>query len=328
MNSKFKRDSYLMISSILFAILLQGCSDAEPVKWTGLAETKEIMIASKLPGRLAEVTVQEGDTIHSGALVARMTSPEVEAKVAQAEGMLLSTEARLKLARKGARPEELRMAEAALSQAEDARKLAETSWLRIQKLWADSALPRQTADEAEFRFKSAQQNETAARQRVLMIQQGARPEELDALEGALLSARNAKLEASSWAKETSIFSPIDGVVQKVYLEAGEMAPAGAPLIAMIRPDRIWVVIALREDLLKGLPMGSRLQGSIPALGKDSVEFQLTWMSVMGDFATWRSTGRKGDTDLRTFEVRFEPVQPISGFLPGMTVQLTPPTQGK
>jgi len=327
MNS-IHNNYYFILSSILFAILLQGCSDPEPVRWTGLAETKEIMIASKLPGRLAEVTVQEGDTIQAGALVARLTSPEVDAKVAQAEGMLQSTEARLQLARKGARPEELRMAEAALAQAEEARKLAETSWLRIQRLWADSALPKQTADEAEFRFKSAQQNETAARQRVLMFQQGARPEELDALEGALLSARNAKLEASSWAKETSIFAPIDGVVQKVYLEAGEITPAGAPLLAIIRPYRIWVVIALREDMLQGLKIGSRLQGSIPALNKDSVDFQLTWMSVMGDFATWRSTGRKGDTDLRTFEVRLEPIKPIAGFLPGMTVQLIPPTMEK
>jgi HlyD family secretion protein len=62
-----------------------------------------------------------------------------------------------------------------------------------------------------------------------------------------------------------------------------------------------------------------LTGEIPALSK-SAEFRVSWMSAMGDFATWRATSRKGDADLRSFEVRLVPVAPVAGLLPGMTVR--------
>jgi len=153
-----------------------------------------------------------------------------------------------------------------------------------------------------------------------MIKNGARPEEIEALEGAAQSAQNALLEAESWSRETSILSPTDGVVQKRYLGSGEIAGAGAPILVIIRPEETWVALTVREDQLKNYKVGSLLTGRIPALGLDSVPFKVTWMAAMGDFATWRATSRKGDADLRSFEVRLEPLQVVPGFLPGMTVR--------
>ncbi|HSQ41251.1 MAG TPA: efflux RND transporter periplasmic adaptor subunit [Fibrobacteraceae bacterium] len=318
------RNDWLGAASAL--LILFGCQmeESPAPSLVGMAETREIMVASKLAGRLSEVNVSEGDSVAAGQVVARITSPEVEAKVAQARGVVKSAEAKLALLHKGARTEELQMAQNVLSQATEARKLAETTWNRVKKLLDDSALTRQQADEAEFKWRSAQENEAAASSRVEMIKSGARPEEIAAAEGAVQSARNALLEATSWSKETEISCPISGVVQKRYLAAGEIAAAGAPILVLIQPGETWVALPVREDQLAGVHLGQDLVGKIPALGGVDQHFKVTWMTAMGDFATWRATSRRGDTDLRSFEVRLEPIKPIPGFLPGMTVQFPSP----
>ena len=79
---------------------------------------------------------------------------------------------------------------------------------------------------------------------------------------------------------------------------------------------------LQEDQLSGIKLGQKLTGEIPALAK-SAEFRVSWMSAMGDFATWRSTGEKGSFDLRTFEVRARPAAPEAELRPGMTARFTP-----
>ena len=129
----------------------------------------------------------------------------------------------------------------------------------------------------------------------------------------------------SWSHETKILSPVSGIVQKRYLGGGEISAAGAPILVLIQPEETWVALPAREDQLASVRKGDVLHGSIPALGLKDVELRVTWLSAMGDFATWRSTSRKGDADLRSFEVRLEPVHVIPGFLPGMTVRVTLPS---
>lgn len=299
---------------------LVGCGGDKTPALVGMADSREILVSAKLAGRLAQVRVQEGDKVRAGDTIALLTSPEVNAKVAQAAGAVKSAEARLAMARHGVRKEELSMAQTQATQATEARKLAETTWRRIEKLQADSALSRQQADEAQFRWRAAQETETAALARLQMARKGARPEEIDAAEGLVQSAQNAWAEAKAWQKEIAVLSPVDGVVQKRYLGAGEIMGAGSPIVVLIRPEDVWVALPAREDQIVGLKLGTTLSGEIPALGR-SAQFKVSWMSAMGDFATWRATTRKGDADLRSFEVRLVPVAPVEGLLPGMTVRL-------
>jgi HlyD family secretion protein len=305
-------------AAALFA--LAGCGGDRRPSMVGMADSREILVSAKLAGRLAEVRVQEGDRVREGDTIAILASPEVDDKVAQAAGASRSAEAKLAMARHGARAEEIRMAQTQATQATEARKLAETTWRRIEKLQADSALSRQQADEAEFRWQAAQETEIAALARLQMVRKGARPEEIEAAEGLVQSARNALAEAKDWQKESVVLSPVGGVVQKRYLGAGEIMGAGSPIVVLIRPEDVWVALPAREDQIIGLRLGTTLSGEIPALGRSAL-FKVSWMSAMGDFATWRSTTRKGDADLRSFEVRLVPTEPVKGLLPGMTVRL-------
>lgn len=216
------------------------------------------------------------------------------------------------------------MAASALEQASQGRILAETTWKRIQVLLADSAIAAQQADEVRLRWRLAVETEEAARARLQMVRKGARPEEIEVAEGMVQSVRNQLAEARSWEREAVVLAPVDGVVQKRYLAEGEVAGAGSPILVLIRPSETWVALSLREDQLRDFPLGSVVLGDVPALGAKSVRMKTTWHSSMGDFATWRATSRKGDADLRSFEVRLEPLASLPGFLPGMTVRLHAP----
>ena len=314
-----KTNTKKMLLGLPALLLLAGCGKEDAPDLVGMADGREIAVSAKLAGRLGEVRVAEGDKVREGDTIAVLTSPEVSAKVAQAAGAVKSAEARLSMARHGARSEEVRMAETQAAQATQARKLAETTWRRVEKLHADSALPRQQADEVEFRWHAAQENEAAALARLQRVKKGARPEEIEGAEGMVESATNALAEAKSWKKEVVVLAPCDGIVQKRYLTAGEITSAGAPIVTLIRPQDVWVALPAREDELTGTRIGQKLTGEIPALGK-TVAFKVTWMTSMGDFATWRSTTRKGESDLRSFEVRLMPEAPVEGLLPGMTVR--------
>jgi len=86
-------------------------------------------------------------------------------------------------------------------------------------------------------------------------------------------------------------------------------------------DAPWASFAVREDLLKELAVGTRVTGEVPALGR-SVDFEVTSIAVMGDFATWKATSARDSFDLKTFEVKARPTARVEGLRPGMTVRWT------
>jgi HlyD family secretion protein len=75
---------------------------------------------------------------------------------------------------------------------------------------------------------------------------------------------------------------------------------------------------LREDLVKGLKIGDRFMVRIPALGDRSIEVAVRVIATRGEYAGWRATRATGDFDLRTFDVRAYPTQPVPELRPGMS----------
>jgi HlyD family secretion protein len=82
---------------------------------------------------------------------------------------------------------------------------------------------------------------------------------------------------------------------------------------------MWVQFDLREDLLRDLKVGSRIDVRVPALGDRVVKLEVRVIGTKGEYTGWRATRASGDFDLRTFEIRAYPVQPVPGLRPGMSV---------
>ncbi|MFA7330596.1 MAG: efflux RND transporter periplasmic adaptor subunit [Candidatus Delongbacteria bacterium] len=309
-----------LIPGMALALCLGGCGREAPHQ-VGLVEMAEIDVASKIPGRVDCVLVQEGQWVERGRLLAVIRSDEIEARVEQARGLLEAAEARLRMARSGARPEEIRAMASQLESARAQFELAEKTWSRVQAVYADSVISTQERDEVEFKYRAAREQLETGRAKLDLVRKGARDEEIEAARALAHQAANALAEAQAYQRETRLTAPRAGRVHSLVLDAGELAATGVPVVTLVDTTDVWVVLQLREDQLQGAAGGRRVTGSLPALGGRRAEFEVTRVAVLADFATWRSTSRKGDLDLRSFEVQLRPRTALAGLRAGMSVRL-------
>ena len=314
---------------ILAAVVVLVLQSAKPkvTVVTGMVETKEIDVASKIPGRVDSVLVQKGQRVHRGELLAHLESKEIDAKVAQAKAVMEAAKAKWDMARRGARPEEKEAVEKLYLQAKHQFEFARKTYERVQQVYKDSVISAQKMDEVTFKYNAAKEQMEAAKAKYDMVLKGARKEQIRAAEALFRQAEGAYREALAYQKETRLVSPIDGIVQDLVADQGEIVAAGYPVITLIQPQDAWVVLQLREDQLKGIKLGDVFKGTIPALDKQ-VDFKVDYIASMADFATWKATNQKGDFDLKTFEIHLRPIKPVQGLRAGMTVRVELPQKAR
>ena len=294
-----------------------------PVVLQGQMEAQETDVAPKVAGRIGQVLVQEGQQVRSGDALIRMDSPEIEAKVAQAQAARDAASAVARKAANGARPQEVEMARANWQRAQAAADLASKSWQRVDRLAREGLVAAQKRDEAYANFVAARDQATAARAQYDLAVAGARSEDRAAANAQERQVAAVVAEARVAQSEAALSSPVAGEVAKVYAKVGEIAPQGVPVVTVVDLQDQWLVLNVREDRVQRFAIGSQFEGSIPALKQDKVVFKVTASSVLPDFATWRATRSDQGFDMRTFEIKARPLQPIAGVRPGMSVLVQP-----
>ena len=284
----------------------------------GQMEARRVLVAGKVPGRIERLFVHEGETVKKGALVALISSPEIEAKKIQAQGALGAAQAQANKAKNGARREDVASLKAMADRAQDAASLAKNTFERVQKLYSEGVLPLQKRDEAETQMKASQAAADAARSQYEMALAGAREEDKEAAEALVMQAKGANAEVNAYLEETKIRSPITGEVSLKLVEEGEVVGSGMPVVAVTDLTDSWAVFHLREDYLKNVSKGKTFDLQVPALAV-AVEMEVSYIAPVGDYATWRSSKESGGFDLKTFEVRLRPTTKVENLRPGMSV---------
>jgi len=309
----------------LAGLFLAGaCSEPAPQPErrliTGLVNATEIDLASKVPGRVSELTVREGDRVTKGQVLARLESHEIEAKLTQVNAAIGAADARLALARKGARDEEKRAVGKQLDAARHQVDLTRKMYDRVASLVEKQAVPRSKFDEVLFKYEVSRDQLAMAEARYQMVQNGARDEEIQALEALVAQARGTLDEIEAYRSETEQRAPLDAEVSKIIVNVGELAATGYPILTLVDLSTLWASFAVREDLLTAVHVGDMLELEVPALGR-TVPMRVDRLAVLGDFATWKATSDKDRFDLKSFEVKVRPEGPVEGLRPGMTVRL-------
>lgn len=286
----------------------------------GQAEVSEYRISGKVPGRILEYRVKEGDTVRKGDTLVIIEAPEVQAKMMQAEAAKAAAQAQQQKAYKGARAEQIQGAYELWQKAKAGLEIAQKSHDRVKRLYEQGVLPAQKYDEAAAQLNAAVATERAAKSQYDMAKNGAEAEDKLAATALVNRAKGAVAEVESYIKETVLVAPVDGEVSEVFPKVGELVGTGAPIINLARLDDMWVTFNVREDLLKGLTIGKIVKAYVPALGRD-VDVRINYMKDMGTYAAWKATKTTGQYDLKTFEVRGVPTDTVQGLRPGMSVIL-------
>ena len=287
----------------------------------GQIEAQEYHISSKVPGRIEDVLVSRGDNVTKGDLLYIINSPELNAKLMQAEGGRDAAQAQLKAADLGARSQEIRAAKEQWRKANAAMKLMKTTYNRVNNLFNEGVLARQKRDETFTQYQAAKYTEQAALAMYQMAKEGARSETKAAAAGQARMAEGAVNEVSAILEDSQMRSPKTAQVTDVLLRSGELVPSGFPVVSLIDMDDAWAIFQIREDELKHFSIGNKIKVSIPALDGEYT-FKVSYIAAMGDFAIWRATESGRDFDMKTFTVELRPLEPIKNLRAGMSVIIT------
>ena len=322
--STFKKQLAGLLGIIVLIFVAWGLYRAfqpQRLPLQGQMDAQEVNVSSKVAGRVGQVNVKLGDTVSQGQLLFQLTSPEVDAKVAQATAAAQAADAVAQKAQAGARPEEVRAAKANWQRAQTGAAIAKTTYDRVDNMFAEGVIARQKRDEAEAQWRAAEQQAQAARAQYDMANAGARPEDKNAASAQARQVGAVLTEAQVALAETKIAAPVAGQVSKIQIQPGELAPQGFPVMTLVNLADAWAVLQVREDEMAAFAMGSTHTANVPAL-KQQLTFKVSSVAVMPDFATWRAA-RPGGTDLRTFEIRLHPAIRVEGLRPGMSVVFPP-----
>ena len=292
----------------------------DPEVIQGEMEVEEYRVSSKVPGRILELRVKEGDMVKAGDTLAILEAPDVKAKMMQAQNAADAAAALEQMAKNGARKEMIQSAFQLLQQAKAGFEVAEKSYNRIKRLYDDGVVSAQKYDETEAMYKSAQAQVKAAQSQYDMAVCGARLEERQAASATAGQARGAVQEVTSYINETVQIAQMAGEVSDVYPKVGELVGTGSPIMTISVMDDTWATFNIREDQLKGLAVGTEITVNVPALDKE-MKMQIYHMKDKGSFAAWKATKASGQYDQKTFEVKARPAEKIEGVRPGMTVIL-------
>lgn len=309
-------------STVVIIVALIGflALDRDPELIQGQIEVEEYRVSSKVPGRILELRVKEGDFVHKGDVLAIIDAPEVRAKKVQAESAHNAASALHEMADNGAREETIRGALELLKQAKAANDIARKTYERVNNLFNEGVVTAQRRDEALAAVEATEAQVKAAQSQYDMARNGARLEERKASSAQVNQASGAVMEVNSYINETVQVAQMDGEVSDVYPKVGELVGTGSPIMSISVMDDMWATFNIRENQLKGLAVGSEVTVFLPALEKE-LKMKVYYMKDKGSFAVWKATKASGQYDQKTFEVKARPLEKIDGLRPGMSVIL-------
>ena len=305
---------------VIIAVIGTLVFKSEPEIIQGYVEVSEYRVSSKVPGRVLELRVKEGDYVNVGDTLAIIDAPDVKAKLAQAESAESAASAMDQMANNGARREQINGAYALLQQAKAGLEIAQKSYNRVQRLYDEGVMSAQKRDEAFANYKAIEAQVKAAQSQYDMAVNGARREEKMAAAAQVNRAKGAVQEVNSYICETMQTAQKAGEVSDVYPKEGELIGTGSPIMSVSLLDDMWGTFNVREDQPDGMRIGSVITAYAPAFKKD-IKMKVYYIKDQGSYATWKATKANGQYDLKTFEVKARPVTKVEGLRPGMSLVL-------
>jgi len=319
-NNKDLRTGMIAFVVVVVLVFIIGLyvNKPEPVIIQGEAVASEVRVSGKIPGRIKMFLAEEGSQVSLGDTLVIIDSPELSAKLDQANAAENAAQAQNRKANKGARKELILGAFEMYQKAKVGVDITKKSYDRVQRLFNKGVIPAQKRDEAEAQYNAAVATSNAAKSQYDMAMNGADLEDKQAALALVNRAKGAVREVESYMQETTLISPIDGEVSEVFPKRGELVGTGAPIMSIVDLNDMWFTFNVREDLLGELKMGSTFKVKVPALNNQLVTVKVNYIKALASYATWKATKTTGQFDVKTFEVRARPTTKVVNLRPGMT----------
>ena len=275
---------------IVIAIIALGwyLVKSEPVLIQGTVECTSYKASSKIAGRIDAMKVKQGEVVEKGRLLYTLSTPELDAKLQQAEAVRSAAKALDDKAVAGARSQQIESALNMWQKAQTGKELAKKTYERVQNLYRDGVVPAQKLDEAKANYDAMVATENAAHSQYRMALEGARKEEKAAAAAQVRQAQGVVKEVEAYLGDAMIYSPVAGEISSIISEEGELVGSGYPIVTILDLNDAWITFNIKETMLPKIEIGKSIEAYIPALDKN-ITLAVSYIAVQADFATWNAT---------------------------------------
>lgn len=320
------KDKMLILTIVVVILILAGLAilgflviKQGPDTVQGQADATEIRISGKLPGRIEEFFVEEGDRVSKGDTLVHIHSSLVDARLGQAEAMESAAQAANAKVDAGTRAQIVKAAYELWQQAIAAESIAKKTYDRMEALYSKGVISEQKRDEAKAAFQAATAGVAAAESQYSLAKAGAQKEDKEAALAMVNVAKEGVNEVNALLEDQYLVAPFDGEITEIYPNVSELVATGAPIMSLQKEDH-WVVFNVRETLLKDISTGTVIKIRIPALDVIT-DAKVFYIKDLGTYANWQATKSTGDYDARTFQIKARPTSKVENLRPGMSVIL-------
>ena len=226
---------------------------------SGYVEARDVAVATKIGGTLAELSVDEGDRVTAGQPIAAVDDRDVRLMLDRATAEKGLAEAELRLREAGARAEDVTQAKAELARARAELDGASRDLERMEALLAKGSGTAKLRDDARVRRDATRATVARVTSLVAELEAGSRPEELDAARARVAAVAAQVALAEKQVADTRIESPVDGIVTARVAEAGELLPPGGTIVVVTDMAGAWLTVYVGEPLLPRISLGEKVQ---------------------------------------------------------------------
>jgi len=230
-----------------------------PLQLQGYIEGEYVYVASPVAGRLQSLEVSRGAQLEAGALLFQLDPASERPARDDAAARLAQAEAKLADLKKGKRPSEIEAIQAQLGQARAMLELSAAALRRQEQLISSRVASREALDEAQAAHQRDTERVRELEAELRTAQLGARADEIQAAEAAVIAAR-AQLAQARWrVDQLSQSAPQAGLVVDTLYRPGEWVTAGAPVVQLLPPSNVKVRFFVPEPRLGSLRIGEQVR---------------------------------------------------------------------
>ena len=305
----------------------------ETVELTGNLEADEVMASFKVPGKILQFMVDEGDEVKKGQVIARLETDELKLKVSQAQAGIEAARAQLIKAetavglQSGVTSSQIEEARAAVERAQANLDVWTATWTRIQELYDHGAVSAQEKDKVEAEYKGAR-GQLAQAQALLtkaesgQLQVSLSEDDVAAARAGLALAQAQYDEARVYLNNATLKAPMDGIVTLRPMEPGETVGAGTPVLKITDLKNTFVKVYVPESKIGRVQLGQKCKVTTQSYPGKPFEGTVTWINPAGEFATQKAISDQYEQDIRSFEVKVNVPNPDLHLKTGMTATVT------
>lgn len=290
--------------------------DPNVIRLSGNIEVTAAQVSFKIPGRVVQRLVSEGESVTNGQIVAYLDKTELEQEVAMRQADAQTAQAVLAELEAGTRPEEIEQAAAALEvvQAEAVRVAGE--FARQQELFTQKVISAREFDAAQAASSMAAAKVREAEAHLTLLQKGPRDETIRAARSRLEQARQALALAETRLGYTTLRTSLSGIVLAEGIEDGEYVVPGTPVVTVGDLQNVWGRGYLNETDLGRVTIGQAVRVVTDTYPGKTYEGRLSFIASQAEFTPKNVQTTKERVKL-VYRIKIDLANPNQELKPGM-----------